>query len=531
MRVRSLLPTSFLAAVLAGQSNVTPGLDVHLGAVAEATVFGRAGPPFPAGAIGFSVGCSMCNVGSAPLPSFGAMQEAHPVVAFLLARLANGRIEQISDRSFCKHVAVAFNNPDPGCGSCTGPAVANQLRPGCSDTYGAGSDGDRFWLGPAGEIDPWLGGWHHVGSYFDRGDPDVGAPADQDGQRSLLDTSGFDEVKNRVVVRESDLLTPGASFCCQVQLVVAGEAVQLRGDDAMTRGVAFAWDGAQWTATETAPAQTGCALLSWPGATVAYGGNGQDDGRFAVGALVTGPFAGRWHYEYAVQNLDNGRGAAAFRVPVCPSARITGLGFRDLDADPLDEWAAGAAAGEIAWLAPAGNALEWNTIFNFAFDSDTAPVAGTVLLDEARPGPGLLQVAVAAPVPGFVPAQDLGPGCGAPIVTLRVDGVPTIPSPDFGMRIETSPNTVVALFYSWAPGNLPIDVGCTAYLDLLQIGLALILVTDASGAQRIPASIPPGLLPAPLYMQALSQAVGGAVLHAFNLSNGIQLRLGATGCQ
>jgi hypothetical protein len=34
MRARSLLPTSFLAAVLAGQSNVTPGLDVRLGDVA-----------------------------------------------------------------------------------------------------------------------------------------------------------------------------------------------------------------------------------------------------------------------------------------------------------------------------------------------------------------------------------------------------------------------------------------------------------------------------------------------------------------
>src|SRR5262249_45561696 len=158
----------------------------------------------------------------------------------------------------------------------------------------------------------------------------------------------------------------------------------------------------------------------------------------------------------------------------------------------------------IAWLAPAGNALEWNTIFNFSFDCDAAPVAGTVLLDEARPGPGLLQVAVAAPVPGLVPALDLGPGCGVPAVTLMVDGVPTIPSPGLGMRIEPSPNPIVPLFYSGVPGYLPIDAGCTAYLDLLQMAVTPLLVTDASGALRIPASIPPTLQPTPLYMQALS---------------------------
>src|SRR5262249_40509645 len=104
-------------------------------------------------------------------------------------------------------------------------------------------------------------------------------------------------------------------------------------------------------------------------------------------------------------------------------------------------------------------------------------------------------------------------------------------SPGFGMRIETSPNTITALFYSWVPGYLPIDAGCTAYLDLLQMAVTPLLVTDASGALRIPASIPPTLQPTPLYMQALSHTGGGAVMQASNLANGIQLRLGATGCR
>ena len=38
----------------------------------------------------------------------------------------------------------------------------------CSDTYGAGNNGDRNWLGPATELDPWLGTWNPI-QYHRRG--------------------------------------------------------------------------------------------------------------------------------------------------------------------------------------------------------------------------------------------------------------------------------------------------------------------------------------------------------------------------
>jgi hypothetical protein len=45
-----------------------------------------------------------------------------------------------------------------------------------------------------------------------------------------------------------------------------------------------------------------------------------------------------WHYEYAIHNLDNNRGGASFRIPLAAGASVQNAGFRDIDADPLDDW-------------------------------------------------------------------------------------------------------------------------------------------------------------------------------------------------
>jgi hypothetical protein len=67
------------------------------------------------------------------------------------------------------------------------------------------------------------------------------------------------------------------------------------------------------------------------------------------------------------------------------------------------------------FTAPANNPLNWNTIYNFGFDCNIAPGAGAVFLDEARIGPGALQVTVVSEVPGGVPVASvtsIGTGCG-----------------------------------------------------------------------------------------------------------------------
>jgi len=124
---------------------------------------------------------------------------------------------------------------------------------------------------------------------------------------------------------------------------------------------------------------------------------------------------GLWHYEYAIHNQDNGRGGAAFRLPVCATARVVAAGFRDLDTDPLNDWQVSRSSGELAFLGAANNPHDWNTIYNVWFDCSIQPGAGTLTIDQARPGTGGPSVAVSTQVPSGVPfasKQLVGSSCG-----------------------------------------------------------------------------------------------------------------------
>ncbi|MEC7583544.1 MAG: hypothetical protein VYE77_04440, partial [Planctomycetota bacterium] len=224
------------------------------------------------------------------------------------------------------------------------------------------------------------------------------------------------------------------------------------------------------------------------------------------------------------------RGAASFRIPVCDSAQVLNLGFRDIDNDSLNQWTATVAGGEIAFAAPAANALKWNTMFNFWFDSDAAPVAGDATFDQALIGPGALSFTVPTEFPGDMPNVNMGPGCGAPIVNLGANSAPTIPNASFTLVIDTAPFTGVFLFYGFTPANLPLGNGCTQFLDTSTIGTGGFFLTSLSGTQNIPLPIPGGVGPIDLYFQAAALATGGPALGNFSLSNGLQIRVGATGC-
>ena len=96
------------------------------------------------------------------------------------------------------------------------------------------------------------------------------------------------------------------------------------------------------------------------------------------------------------------------------------------------------------FLVSANNSLDWNTFYNFYFDSDAAPVAGLVDIDQARPGPGGITVDVATTVPGLLGTDYLGAG-QAPI-DLAVQVVEFYPGGPFlgfgalsnGLRIRVA---------------------------------------------------------------------------------------------
>jgi hypothetical protein len=403
-----------LAGALAAQSNTIPGMDGRLTNNDGPTYFGRRGPANPNGEIGMSYSYSMCNNGTVPLPWTAPMNPNHPMFAFMVVRESNGRMEQITNSStYVKHAFSAANGPSV-CGTCQ--STGSGLRVGCNDTYGAGTNASQFYLGPQSEIDPWTGIWNPIGSYFDRGDPEVPPPQNTDGVRSLTNTGGFDPVKNRVTLREQDLIVPGRLFYC-MHIVVRGEAGDRQLDNVAHRQMSASYSGGTWSFASTGvPFTQGTVLNEWAGALVASARNGGDDGWFFVASKVTANGNGTWHYEFAVQNYSNVRGGATLRVPVAASATISNIGFRDIDQNALNDWTSSRTASQLVFQAGATNPLDWNSIYNFWFDCDVAPSNGQVQIDEARVGAGNLTVAVAGKVPSGVPTANVtsvGTGCGA----------------------------------------------------------------------------------------------------------------------
>ena len=519
-----------LLGALSAQSNTIAGLDGALDLIEDPWYFGRRGAAHPNGEIGIAYSYYVCNRGTAQIqwqgPGNGPapMATNHPLWAFLVARESDGRMVQITDdRTYVKHASGASNSTR--CTPCQNPGTNTVLGVGCSDAYGQNTNANRFSLGPRDEIDPWLGTWNPIHSYFDRGDPDVGPPANADGVRSLSGTFS-DPVKNRVTLSEQDLMVAGR-FYYSMDFIVQGERADLRGDNIGYREMTPTWNGSVWSFPNAFPFAHGSVLSAWQGASVSSARNGNDDGTFYVAVVVTGPVAGLWHYEYAVHNVDNRRGAATLRIPLCPSIAVANAGFRDIDGDPLDDWTSSRVGGELVFSANT-NALQWNQLFNFWFDCASAPVSGTVTLDEALPGTGALQVGVATQVPGTPTlVAVLGPGCGTPLPAVSANGAPVLANSAFGVAVVTGPLAPVILFASTSSGNQTLAPGCTQYLGGTSFE-TVFLVTDGAGRALFPVPVPSALLldGQSMYWQAAQIVSGGVVLGGLTISNGLQTRVG-----
>lgn len=535
--VRPALLLAVLLPPLFAQQNAAPGTDINLYDVGSSTIYGRRGPAYPGGEVGIGFGHSFCNAGTVHVPwatsptTSGLMTDVHFKIAYLLARESNGRMVQVSTRdSYVKHSRVTYNLGSSNCGTCqSGPT--STFRIGCYDAYSTGFNGNRFNLGPSNEINPWLGSWDPVGSYFDRGDPEVAGAAASDGTQSLTNAqvSAFDAVKNRVTVSESELSQPGM-FYGQVHQVCEGEPVANRGNNLLSDRLTFTWSGTAWSTSNVGSPVAGSVLTRWAGATSNLGGNGVEDGRFLVAVKVTGPVAGMWHYEYAVHNIDNHRGGASLRIPVCPTARVTNFGFKDVDNDPLNGWTMNRSGGEVAILAAANNPLDWNCIYNVWFDSDAAPVAGIVSIDQARLGAGALTVDVAAQVPSLLGTEYLGDGCGTPVPAAFANGLPTSPNPTYAIQFQVSPGALVVAAFGLGGANVPLGAGCTFFLDEPQIVFFALAVADGFGAAQHDLPLAAGMSPIDFFCQGFELVASGPFLGSFAASNGLKIRVGGATC-
>jgi hypothetical protein len=333
----------------------------------------------PGGRIAVAPGATVRNLGPGDVQWFRAIAPAspvgpHPYLALHFYRLSGGVLEQIG-RADLKHTYFATNTACP----CAGGQI---LYAGCEDFYGISTNLDRTNLAPRDEIDALTLSWTSLGSHFD------GLPVDD--YRHHGGDEAHDDFEHRLVVMESDLQTPGARYFYDGWYMAPNDTDL---ENSMGhREVAPALAGSTWSFPVIDTGTANGSILDvfvdpqnvQPGEATELLDTGE--GRVHLAVVTTDLGGGVFHYEYALVNFDFERQIRSFALPVGPGQTVSNAGFSDADGDPQNDWTPSVADLRVTWTAPAGNALDWGTLYSFRIDVDAAPVETTATLTPLEAG-------------------------------------------------------------------------------------------------------------------------------------------------
>ena len=342
--------------------------------------------------VALAPGATVRNLGPGDVPWFRSIAPdspvgPHPYLALHFYRLSGGVLEQVA-RADLKHTFFATNDLCP----CPGDQI---LYAGCEDFYGISTNLDRTNLAPRSEIDARTLAWTSLGSHFD------GVPVDDFRSHG---EAGHDAFEHRLVVREPDLLTPGARYFFDAWYMAPNDTDL---ENSMGhREVDPVLNASTWSfPTVDAGTENGSILDVFvdpqnvqPGQATELVETGA--GRVHLAVVTTDLGGGDHHYEYALVNFDVERQIQSFSLALLPGQTVSNAGFGDGNANPLDDWSASVAGGKITWTAPAGNALDWGTLFNFRMDVDAAPVETMARLTPLAAGTPAVLTVRTLPEPG-----------------------------------------------------------------------------------------------------------------------------------
>jgi hypothetical protein len=399
--------------------NAVQGPDVIVGDIPDVDHHTTAGPIN--GKRAYSFGTTSCNLGLLPL-HWDDTTNIYPVISQNIYRLKDGRFEQLG-QSWLKHGFCALQGTV--CCACAPGGTCDDLYPGCSDPYGAGLNGSQGGLGPKFEIDAAAGyiplNWT-VNGVIEPGDTSQ-------------------TIYKRLQAPQADLANPGALYFF-ASTYIQPQDTEYGNDNNSQSYRRVTVNPTTYNITLNDITQRGRnALQAWrdhglginqPDPSVAinmvldpstpphdnqtaYCPGVADGGAFFLGSKVTDLGNGMYRYEYALQNHNNYRNGGAFRLPLPQGAIVTNAQFRGVpyhSGEPFSNtpWNVEISDLEVRFHSPETfaqnpntNALRWDTIYNFRFDSNVPPTAGGLAtIDLFRPpsttGPDSLTV------PGHVPS-------------------------------------------------------------------------------------------------------------------------------
>jgi hypothetical protein len=280
----------------------------------------------------YSLGTTSCNLGTVWLNWFSNTNQ-HPVIGQNLFRLktvdGSTRFEQVG-QSWLKHGFFALSQ-SLCCNNCQ-PTDGTHLGIGCSDPYTSARNGSQSNLGPRSQVNAFTGAYPYPFSA-------PAAPA---------------TIGRRIQVHQADI-DPAQN----VGAIYFGEAMYVTPDDAAARNnfnnasyrrIASVGTDANRTLTFTSAFTTNRAkpgIQAWKDndqSVTLRDVNIPSEGRVILGYRVTDLGNGRWHYEYAIQNLNSHRSVGSFSVPIANGVTTSNVGFHDVDShsgEPYDltDWA------------------------------------------------------------------------------------------------------------------------------------------------------------------------------------------------
>ena len=385
-----------------------PGPDVVVGDLPSMIQAGTSGTQ-----VGLAVATTSCNNGDQEVHFFAMPNTDHSVVSQNLYRMSGGanntdRFEQIG-QSWVKHTLGASQDDECDFG-CTPAPDLTTLGVGCSDPYDAGLNALQDQLGSRAWVNPFTGAFPSTAN-------------DHTNHTHSATT-------HRILVEGSDLNTTmnvGATYYAEAQYVTPHEYTWCQahpGECNMYNSVSYRrFDVSGTTSFSFTPVgstvRMAPAISAWTGATInpiepAPG----VDGRAFVGYKVTGPVAGVWHYEYAINNENLDRSIQSFSVPLGCGVNVSNLGFHappNHPGFPNDGTVGNAGFSNAAWTSnQTANAVSWNTetfaqnqnanairygtLYNFRFDSNRPPQAANATIGFFKTG-SPVTVGIQAPAP------------------------------------------------------------------------------------------------------------------------------------